>query len=188
MSKSMPTLSTDDVKAFCALCDKAHEYWLNHLELFGNNNLRLNELMKSIARPELVRLSIISQEYSLLQVVKLHDKAVMNGNFNLGINYVLTCGRWSDSVRSSLEKLKKELDRFADQLLDARNKILSHNDLRTISTGAALGAFADGEDEKYFNALQEFVNIVRNQVAEGPYPFSTTVKNDIAYFLRTIKP
>lgn len=187
MTKSTHALSATVVRDFCALCDKAHEYWLNHLGLFHNKPLD-TELMKSDARPEWVRLSIISQEYSLLQLVKLHDNEVMNGNFNLGIKYVLAYGGWSDSVRPRLEALAKELGEFAKQLLDARNKILSHNDLATIEAGAALGAFADGGDEKYFEALQDFVNIVHGEVIGVPYPFSKTVKNDIAFFLRTIKP
>jgi hypothetical protein len=187
MTKSTHALSATVVREFCNLCNRAHELWINHLELFDNNP-RNDELMNSIARPEWVRLSIISQEYSLLQIRKLHDKAVMNGNITLGIDYVLTYGGWSDSVRDCLEALKEELDGFASQLRDVRNKILSHYDLATILADAPLGGFADGAGEKYFKDLQEFVNIVHDQVAGGPYPFCNLARNDIAYFLRTIKP
>lgn len=188
MTKSTHALSASVVLEFCNLCNRAHELWLNHLELFDNNP-RNTELMESIARPEWVRLSIISQEYSLLQVVKLHDNAVMNGNITLGIDYVLTYGGWSDSVRPRLEKLAKELSRFADPLRrGVRNKILSHYDLATILADAPLGGFDKGADEKYFKDLQEFVNIVHGEVIGGPLPFCNLVKNDIAYFLRTIKP
>ena len=183
----MHALSASVVNEFCNLCNRAHELWLNHLELFDNSP-RNTELMKSIASCELKRLSVISQEYSLLQVIKLHDKAVMNGNITLGIDYVLKYGGWSDSVLSRLEALEKELNDFADKLRGVRNKILSHYDLATILAGAPLGGFAMGEDVKYFKDLQEFVNIVHDQVVGGPYPFSTNVINDIAYFLRTIKP
>jgi hypothetical protein len=183
----MHALSASVVEEFCNLCNRAHEVWLNHLELFDNNP-RLTELENSIAGYELERLYIISQEYSLLQVIKLHDKAVMNGNITLGIDYVLKYGGWSDSVRPRLEALEKELDGFASQLRGVRNKILSHYDLATILAGAPLGMFADGADEKYFEALQEFVNIVHDQAVGGPYPFCNLVINDIAYFLRTIKP
>jgi hypothetical protein len=98
--------------------------------------------MTSIASCELKRLLIISHEYSLLQIIKLHDKAVMNGNITLGIDYVLAYGGWSDSVRDRLEVLAKELNGFASQLRGVRNKILSHNDLPTILAGAKLGMFA----------------------------------------------
>ena len=187
MTKSTHALSAAVVRDFCMLCDKAHEYWLNHLELFDNNP-RNKELMNSVARPEWIRLYTISHEYSLLQLVKLHDPAVMNGNITLGIEYVLKYGGWSDSVRPRLEKLAKELGDFAEKLRGARNKILSHNDLATMVAGAALGAFPDGDDEKYFKALQEFVDVVHSEVCEGPYPFNNFVKQDVAYFLRSIKP
>jgi hypothetical protein len=188
MAKSMHAHSRLVVEQFCALCDKAHEYWLNYLELFDNNP-RNAELCNSSAAKEWVSLSNISHEYSLLQVVKLHDKAVMNGNITLGIDYVLTYGGWSNSVRPRLEELAKELGRFADPLRrGVRNKILSHYDLATILEDATLGQFADGDDVRYFEALQEFVNIVHDQVVGGPYPFNNLVRNDIAFFLRSIKP
>ena len=187
MTKTAHGLSAAVVVEFCALCNRVHELWLNHLELFDNNP-RNKELINSIAGKEWVRMSIISQEYSLLQLIKLHDRAVMNGNITLGIDYVLTYGGWSDSVRKQLESLAKALTGFADNLRGVRNKILSHYDLATILANAPLGTFANGDDLKYFKDLQEFVDIVYDQVVGGPYPFSCNVKNDIAYFLRTIKP
>jgi len=187
MTKPMHALSASVVVEFCALCDRAHLLWLNHLGLFDKNP-RNGDFMKSTVKDEWIRLYEISQEHSSLQLVKLHDKAIMNGNITLGIDYVFTYGGWSGSVLSSLEKLKKELDRFADQLRGARNKMLSHYDLATILAGVPLGHFRDGDDERYFRALQEFVNIVHDQVVGGPYPFSHTVTNDIAFFLRAIKP
>ena len=187
MTESTHAISASVVRDFCALCDKAHEYWLNHVELFDKNP-RNSELMKSIARAEWDRLFTISHEHSLLQIVKLHDKAVMNGNITLGIDYVLAYGGWSDSVRPRLEKLAKELSRFADPLRQGvRNKILSHYDLATILAGAPLGAFDKGADEKYFEDLQQFVNMVHGEVIGGPWPFSNQVKNDVTAFLIRIK-
>jgi hypothetical protein len=186
MTKPMHALSASVVVEFCNLCQWAYEVWLNHLDLFDNNPC-LTGPRNSYAKEELSRLSIISHEYSLLQVVKLHDKAVMNGNITLGIDYVLTYGGWSDSVRLGLEALAKQLDDFASQLRGVRNKILSHHDLVTILAGAPLGDFAKGDDEKYFKALQEFVNTVHDEVIGGPWPFCNLVKNDVAAFLVRIK-
>ena len=172
---------------FCKLCNWAHEAWLNHRELFDKNP-RAAELQKSWAGDALARLSIISQEYSLLQVVKLHDRAVVSGNATLGIDYILTYGGWSNTVRTHLETLAAKLNRFSSQLRAARNKLLSHNDLGTIVAGATLGTFADGEDEEYFKVLQEFVNTVHGEVVGEPWPFYDLVKNDVCALLATIKP
>jgi hypothetical protein len=187
MTKPMNALSASVVRDFCTLCDKAHEYWLNYLELF-DNNLRNPEICNSPAGKEWERLSVISHEHSLLQIVKLHDPAVMNGNINLGINYMLTYDGWSDSVRSRLEALAETLSDFASQLRDARHKILSHNDLATIKANAALGAFTEGDDEKYFKSLQEFVDIVHGEVIGSRCPFDDHVKSEAALFLAAIRP
>lgn len=182
----MHALSASVVLEFCKLCGWAYETWLNHRELFDQNP-RAAELQKSWAGDALARLSIISQEYALLQVVKLHDRAVVTGNVTLGIDYIVTYGGWSDSVRAHLDALANELNDFASQLRGARNKSLSHNDLATIVAGAPLGAFSNGADDKYFRVLQEFVNTVHEQVIGGPWPFNDLVKNDVAALLARIE-
>jgi len=161
---------------------------MNHLALFDNNP-RNTEFLESVIKDEWMRLRDISHEYSLLQIVKLHDPAVMNGNNTLGIDYVFACRGWSDSMRPRLTALIKELDNFANsKLRGVRNKVLSHNDLATILDEATLGEFAEGADKQYFEALQEFVNIVHDEVIGGPYQFCTLVQGDVAYFLRSIRP
>lgn len=182
----MRAFSVSVVQEFCNLCQWTYEVWLNHLELFDNNP-RLARPRNSYVKKELNRLSIISQEYGLLQLFKLHDNAVMYGNITLGIDYVFRYGGWSDSVRLRLQVLKKELDGFASQLRGVRNKILSHHDLATILAGAPLGAFAKGDCEKYFKALQEFVDTVHDEVIGGRWPFCNLVKNDVGAFLVRIK-
>jgi len=182
----MQGLSSSVVIEFCKLCSWAYETWLNHLELFDRNP-RATELRQSLAGDTFARLSIISQEYALLQVVKLHDRAVVSGYATLGIDYIIEFGDWSEPVRSHLESLAMKLDEFASQLRDARNKSLSHNDLANMMAGASLGAFGDGEDEEYFKVLQEFVNIAHDEKIGGPWPFNDLVKNDVVTFLAMIR-
>lgn len=181
----MSALSPSVVIEFCKLCGWAYESWLNHRELFDDNP-RATELQNSKAADALKRLSIITQEYSLLQIVKLHDPVVTSGKITLGIEYVMTYGAWSPSVLEILQPLEKKLKGFASKLREARNKLLSHNDLATIIAGATLGAFEKGEDDAYFQALQEFANIVHEQVVGVPWPFNDLVKNDVAAFLSVL--
>ena len=181
----MSALSKSVVIEFCKLCDWAYEAWLNHRELFDNNP-RATELQNSFAGDALARLSIISQEYSLLQIVKLHDRAVVSGKATLSLEYVMIYGAWSPAIKQKLETLEEKLNKFANQLRDVRNKSLSHNDLATIVAGANLGAFAQGEDITYFKILQEFVNTIHEEVVGGPWFFNDLVQNDVAAFLNLI--
>ena len=132
------------------------------------------------------RLSIISQEYSLLQIVKLHDSAVVAGKVTLGIDFILKYGGWSDPVGSRLRDLARPLEDFAKQLRSVRNQSLSHNDLAAVLSNTTLGAFNKNDDVAYFEALQEFVDAVHEEVIGGPWPFSDIVLNDVAAFLARI--
>jgi hypothetical protein len=180
-------LSPEIVKAFCGQCDRAHELWLHHRALFDHNP-RAEEIMESFAREEFVRLSVISQEYSLLQIRKLHDPDIMKGHATLGIKYMVNQGRWSDAASDTLHSLAEKLDRFAEKLDGVRNKLLSHNDLKIILEEATLGEFIDGEDAAYFDALQEFVNIVHREIVGDIYPFATFVVGDVHIFLESFQP
>src|SRR6185437_12876002 len=110
----MPALSHEVVLEFCNHCQWTYEVWRNHLELFDNNE-RLTGPRNSYVKKELNRLSIISQEYGLLQIAKLHDKTDKYGNVNLGIDCLLNSGAWPISVRVHLEALAKGLEGFASQ-------------------------------------------------------------------------
>ena len=140
----MSALSPFVIIEFCKLCGWAYECWLNHRELFDDNP-RAVELRASFAGAALARLSEITHEYSLLQIAKLHDRAIVNGKVTLSLEYIITYGAWSPTVRGELEALEAKLSAFASQLREARNKSLSHNDLAAIVSGATLGAFTKGQ-------------------------------------------
>ncbi len=183
MAESRHALTAAVVVEFCKLCNWAYDVWLNHRLLFDDNP-RMAELEKSVAGEEFKRLAIISHEYSLLQIRKLHD-----GKITLGIDYVCTYGNWDTTDRTRLNDLAKKLDIFAKQLQKARNKTISHNDLATVKKNATLGDFAKGEDAEYFRNLQEFVNIVHKQVIGDTWDFDgSSIVSDVAGFLKTIKP
>lgn len=171
---------------FCKLCSWAHETWLNHKELFERNPIE-RKVQLSGAADVMSRLSIISQEYSLLQIVKLHDKAIVNGNITLGIDYVIKYFAWDESTRKKLKELEIKLNNFSSKIKSARNKCLSHNDLESILAGENLGEFQEGEDDAYFECLQEFVNIVHEEKVGGLWPFDDLVKNDVEAFLSVLQ-
>jgi AbiU2 len=183
----MQALSPHVVTEFCKLCDWAYQVWLSHRVLFDDNP-RSAELQNSMAADAFLRLSKISHEYTLLQIAKLHDRAVVSGEVTLGIEYVLKYGGWDQPTLDKLGDIATQLDAFAKNLRTVRNKLLSHNDLAAVLSEAPLGEFKQDEDVQYFAALQQFVDVVHSSVVGGPFPFDDLVKNDVVALVATIKP
>ena len=183
----MSALSPRVVKEFCKLCDWTFQVWLNHRELFDENP-RAVELQKSMGAETLARLNTISQEYTLLQIAKLHDPSVVSGQITLGIEYIVKYGGWDQQLLEKLSGLADQLNEFARGLRSVRNKALSHNDLAAILSSSVLGEFEKGEDVKYFHVLQELVDLVHSEVIGGPSPFDDLVKNDVVALMAIIKP
>jgi hypothetical protein len=183
----MSALSPLVVEEFCKLCDWAFQVWLTHRELFDENP-NAAQLQASRGAEALARLSVITQEYALHQIAKLHDSAVVAGQITLGIDYIIKYGGWDSTTEANLSVLAQRLNQFASSLRSARNKALSHNDLATIAAGQTLGSFPPGEDVKYFENLQEFANLVHGKVIGGPFPFDDLAKNDVVALLSIIKP
>lgn len=96
-------------------------------------------------------------------------------------------GAWSLEISTDLGRLAEKLDGFAKGLRTLRNKELSHNDLAAVLSGATLGEFERDEDIQYFETLQQFVNVVHEEVCGGPWPFDDLVRNDVAAFMAMIK-
>ncbi len=135
----------------------------------------------------LYRLSVISQEYLLQQIAKLHDPARQNGQDNLGIDYVFRHGGWDKDVSVKLQALKVRLDGFAKRVRPARDKMLSHIDLKAALSGSTMGDFPKDEDVEYFKDLQEFVDVVHDAVVGGPSPFSDDARRDATALLSCLK-
>ena len=165
---------------FCEQCNWVYETWKTHKTLFDNNDNKENNIGRCGYFTN--RLSIVTQEYSLQQIAKLHDRAIQNGSTNLTVNYVISFGDWSEQ-KEELERMVTRLNILKERIIPARNKILSHNDLDTILADRPLGGFPEGEDEDYFRTLQDFVNVVHDRWFGGPYPFNDLTEADVHEFL-----
>jgi len=180
----MNPISPDVAKQFCELCNWAYECRTTHKRLFDKNE----RTEKTIGRAKYftARLSVITQEYSLLQICKLHDPAIQKGAVNITIDYIVRFGDWgTDTARINGYVIR--LAELFEKLKSARNKILAHNDLEAIMEVATLGAFPDGLDDEYFSALQELVNAVHEKWLDGPYPFNDLAGADVEEFLHLLE-
>ena len=181
----MNPLSDQAVIKFCNLCNWAYEAWCTHRELFENNDIKDETIGKS--KSFTIRLSIITQEYCLQQIAKLHDRAIMNNSINLSIDLIKRFGQWDEEEKDEVESLCNKLNELYVKIKSARNKLIAHNDLETLMQDKPLGEFPDNADLNYFETLQDLVNIVHEKWMGGPYPFNDLAKTDVAEFLEIMK-
>lgn len=173
----MRALTNELALAFCDDCHMAFIRWIVFCTLFPDGFGHANVKTPAAARA----LHVVNEsfhEHFLHSICKLHDPAIQQGQINLTIDYIVRFGGWEPAIKDELRLLQIKLDKFAEMLRAARNKILSHNDLERILTEATLGAYPAGEDAKYFEDLQAFVNIVHRNTIGGDHPFNRTAKDD----------
>ena len=180
----MDPISKDAALKFCNLCDWVYETWVTHKLLFDENKSPEKNIGKSAAFT--TRLSIITQEYGLLQITKLHDPAIQRNSFNLTIDYMVRYGEWGERG-ADIERIHAKLLTLWERLKPARNKALAHNDLEALMADIPLGAFKEGADDEYFETLQALVNEVHEKWVGGPYTFNDLAKNDVIEFLSLLE-
>jgi len=180
----MNAISKDTALKFCELCNWAYESWLTHRRLFDDNRNTDETIGK--AKYFTSRLSIITQEYTLLQICKLHDPAIQKNSLNNNIDYIVRFGDWGPDA-AHIQKLASQLDELFEKLKSVRNKVLAHHDLDALMSSATLGEFPKGLDDRYFSVLQELVNAVHTKWIDGPYPFNDLAGPDVDEFLSILE-
>jgi len=180
----MNPISGDVAKKFCELCDWAYECWLTHKRLFEENDRTERTIGK--AKYFTARLSIITQEYVLLQICKLHDPAIQGNSLNITIDYIARFGEWGSDAKR-IQSIVSRLTTLFERIKSARNKVLAHHDLETLMDATILGKFSHGLDDEYFSALQEFVNEVSGKWLDGQYPFNDLAGADVDEFLHVLE-
>ena len=165
------------VKAFCQECMWAWVVYEQYLKLYEQGEVRLN-LLDKIASSFFSDLNTIMKGYLLIQICKLTDPAYTLGKPNLTTNYLVEHLPWPPAVKDELLKTSLKLDSFRKYLVDARNKILSHNDLTTTVEGHAHGAFPAGEEKEFWDNLQNFINTAHGYYFGGIFPINAFTQYD----------
>lgn len=181
----MTAHSKQIIDEFCGLCDKLLQTWQMRKYLFDDNP---NEGALKIPYHQhfFYRIQAVLQESWLHQLAKLHDPAVQggsNGHVNLSIDYIIDYGKWEPKTKNELIELRTKMTALAKPIRDARNKILSHNDLVVLLESKELGGFDQGEDEIYFNNLRKFASLVSETGIGEPFVYEDLVPNDVDAFM-----
>jgi len=107
----------------------------------------------------------------VLHACKLTDPARTKGQPNLTTNYILEDLQWPNDVKDELNRLNDRLMVFRDKVKAARNKRIAHADLHSqVQHLEAMGTFDMGEDVKFFEDLENFVQVAFRHVQGDPVP------------------
>jgi hypothetical protein len=175
--------STKTIERFLGLCDWLIQTYEFRKFLFDENP-DLGVLQAPRHEHFFYRLHVVLQESWMQQLARLHDPAVQSGGINLTIEYIVEYGGWDDEFKTKLQNCKREMDILYPAIKVARNKILSHNDLKTmVNTDEALGQFEKGQDVQYFESLKEFCELLAQAVLGKPFLYDDLVKNDVDAFM-----
>jgi hypothetical protein len=104
----MPQHSQEVVKQFEQQCMWAHQSWQTRKCLFDDKS-NLPTFQQPHYEHFFLRLSIILQEYWMLQVAKLHDPVGKPGQHNLSVDYMIECGDWNAGAKIGNEVLDGKL-------------------------------------------------------------------------------
>ncbi len=175
--------SKKTLEKFFGLCD-----WLIQTYEFRKYLFDENPDVDALKEPRnehfFYRIQEVFQESWMHQLAKLHDPAVQGKNINLTLEYIIEYGGWETEFQKKLQGLKSRMDKLYPSIKVARNKLLSHNDYKTmIGSEEFIGGFNEGEDTNYFNSLKEFCEIVSQKVLKKPFVYDDLVRNDIEVFM-----
>lgn len=157
------------VKRFCA-----HVHWLVRVRhtykvLFEDEQPSCRTLMEQTASSFFADLNRILQEYLLLECAKITDPAATGNHENFTVAYLVENISWQKQLTSlpdddndilnELNSLQAITEDFRSYIQCARNKLLAHLDTTAFLSSEVLGAFPEGKDNKFFDALQKLCNI-----------------------------
>lgn len=175
--------SDKTINKFFGLCDWLIQTYEFRKHLFDDNPDE-GELRDPRHEHFFYRIHEVFQESWMHQLAKLHDPAVQSGNINLTFDYIVEYGGWDQEFKDELLAIKKRLDVLYPSIKVARNKLLSHNDYKTIiGPDKAFGTFEEGEDIVYFEALKQFCEKISQKVFDEPFVYDDLVENDVAVFM-----
>ena len=110
---------------------------------------------------------------------------------NFTVAYLVENICWpNEDIMKELESLKRITEDFRSYIKSARNKLLAHLDREAVLSGEPLGAFPEGKDKTFFDALQKICNIAHEACFGTIYGDMSTVTlggGDVINLRKTLK-
>jgi hypothetical protein len=167
----------------CAQMRSVYEY---AIRLFRDSSAEERQAMEATAKSFFEDISQVLVEYIVNSACRITEQHTdPRGNENLSA--ALFVGSFSDDAptHQKLTELKDRLDKHRDRILDARNKLTSHNDRLVINKGQPLAAATWDEWNDFWSALADFVRLINEKTHGGLYDINlTSSRGDVEAVLK----
>jgi hypothetical protein len=210
VSNQLKTISyTDETakKIVDRFCD--HVHWLISVRyiykvLFEDEQPSCRTLMERTASSFFDDLNRILHDHLLLESAKITDPATTGDDENFTVDFLVQNICWpkdkailnnmtslpddNKDIQKELKSLQAATGDFRKHIKRARNKLLAHLDMKIVLSGTSVGAFPEGEDRKFFAALQKLCNIAHEACFGTIYgDMIPTRSGDVINLRRTLK-
>lgn len=156
---------------YCAL----QEYFDNNPQMYNESGNFFDNMARSM------------RFHLLLDFAKVIDRAQSFGHDNLSVDYIIENVNWPDEIRSKLVELNKKMKSFRKQIIDARNKVLSHNDVQTFLNNKVHGQFPKQDGEDFLQNLKTFTEIANTTCFDSPFNPILTFPGDVHEFCKILE-
>ena len=168
-------IAKEIVGKFCA-----HVHWLVKVRhtfkvLFEDEQPSCQTLMEQTASSFFADLNRILREYLLLECAKITDPATTGKYENFTVACLVQQITWPNKDIPKLKSLQGITQDFRGDIVCARDKLLAHLDREAVLSGKPFGAFAEGKDKTFFDALQEICKIAHEACFGTVYGDMSTV-------------
>jgi len=150
-----------DAESFRDLCVSLRSLWVHYRILFEGSDLK-RELLQTTAPLFFGDLNEIFIEQLVQRICRLTDSAQTMGRKNLTVNFLIEHSNFSTAPTTlgRLKTLSESIHRFRKQIVEARNRFISHVDLEAVRLDAPLGAAPDTEWLRFWLDLQDFLDLL----------------------------
>ncbi len=178
----------DDFRAFREECIKLRGAFNTYLALYASGDSETDAALTKAACWFFEDLNEWLIELIILRIGRLTDPAGTYGRQNLSVCWVVEEVGKAGKLTPEIDSLVADLTRYREIIKPARNRMISHSDVRTFREGVKLGAHSQAEVEEFFENLQNFTDDVGRAIGVGPLDYRTQAgPGDVGDLIHVLK-
>ena len=166
-------------------CIEIRQAYNTYTYLFSKDN---EDILTKVAPTFFSDIAVIMQRDWILQVCKMMDKAEMHGKENITISLINKQLASQSLFSSAIDDVSKELLKYGNKLMPARNKRLAHYDRESQISSIVLGETTETELNEFLVNIQAYCDEVGNAIGAGPLDFTSSgCEGDVLDLLKYLR-